>query len=67
MNRSKQTQKLSTEIENFLKRNPPIEEALRLFEISYEQYQKALGGSYYFYTDTSTVPKDWVDVKQKTK
>lgn len=56
MKRQKQAQKVSGEIKEFLKRNPAIKEALRLFDISYYQYQKALESGYNFYTDISTSP-----------
>ena len=60
MERVKQAQKISEQTSDFLKKNPAIKEALRVFDISYDQYQKTLEGSHYFYTDTSTSP-------QKTK
>lgn len=57
MKRLKQAQKLGAQIKEFLKTNPAIEEALRVFNISYEQYQRALEGAYRFYTDVSTSPQ----------
>lgn len=56
INRGKQAQKAVRQIQNFLKANPAIREALRIFEISYDQYQKALEGGCSFYTDVSTSP-----------
>lgn len=64
MKRQKQAQKLGGQINEFLKENPAIKEALRVFDISYDQYQKALEGGYVYYTDTSTSPQK---VKFKTK
>jgi len=31
---------------------------LRIFDISYDQYQKALESGYSFYTDTCTSPRE---------
>jgi len=56
MNRGKQAQKAFGQMQDFLKANPAIKEALRVFEISYDQYQKALEGGCNFYTDVSTSP-----------
>jgi len=56
MKRSEQAQKISGQMRKFLKKNPTLKEALRVFDISYDQYQKALEGGYNFYTDTSTSP-----------
>ena len=64
MERAKQSQKIGGQVKDFLKKNPAIEEALRVFDISYDQYQKALESGYSYYTDTSTLsPK----IKFKTK
>lgn len=57
MKRKRQAKKISDQLENFLKENPAIKEALELFDISRNQYQKALEGSYRFYTATTTTPK----------
>jgi hypothetical protein len=54
----KQAQKLGDKVNELLEKNPAIIEALRVFNISYEQYQKAMESSYNFYTDTSTSPRD---------
>jgi hypothetical protein len=56
MNRKKQAQKAAGQVQDFLKRNPAIREALCVFEISHDQYQKALEGGCSFYTDVSTSP-----------
>lgn len=56
MKRNKQAQRISGQMREFLKKNPALKEALRVFDISYDQYQKALKGGYNFYTDTSTSP-----------
>lgn len=56
MKRQKQAKKISKDINELLKKNPAIKKALRVFDISYDQYQKALEGSCTFYTDTSTSP-----------
>lgn len=64
MKRQKQAQKLDGQIKDFLKENPAIKEALRVFDISYDQYQKALEGGYGYYTDISTSPQK---IKFKTK
>lgn len=58
MKRQKQAQKLGGQIKEFLKENPAIKEALRVFDISYDQYQKAMESGYNFYTDSSTSPRD---------
>lgn len=57
MKREKQIQKLDSQVKDFLKKNPAIEDALRVFDISYDQYQKAMESGYNFYTDTSTFPR----------
>lgn len=58
MKRQKQAQKLGGQMKEFLKENPALKEALRVFDISYDQYQKALESNYNFYTDISTSPRD---------
>ncbi len=64
MKRQKQVQKISGQMKYFLKENPSIKEALRVFDISYEQYQKTLEGGYGYYTDVSTSP---YKIRFKTK
>jgi len=64
MKRQKQAQKIGGQVKGFLKKNPAIKEALRVFDISYDQYQKALESGYSYYTDISTSPQK---VKFKTK
>ncbi len=56
MKRQKQAQKISEQIKDFLEKNRAIKEALRVFDISYDQYQKTLESEYSYYTDTSTSP-----------
>lgn len=56
MKRQKQAQKLGGQMKDFLEKNPAIKKALRVFDISYDQYQKALESEYSYYTDTSTSP-----------
>lgn len=55
MKRSKLAKKLKANSQEFLKKNPEIAKALRLFDVSYERYKMATEQSY-FYTDTSTSP-----------
>lgn len=57
MKRQKQAQKISGQIKDFLEENRAIKEALRVFDISYDQYQKTLESEYCYYTDTSTSPR----------
>jgi len=58
MNRKKQSEKTVKQMRKFLRENSAIREALRVFGISYDQYQKALEGGCSFYTDVSTsLPK----------
>lgn len=65
MKRNKQAKKISDQMNEFFEKNPGIEEALRIFGIAYDQYQRALEGSHYFYTDTSTTSR--ADLSLKTK
>ena len=53
MKRSKLAQKIKGNSEEFLKKNPEIAKALRLFDVSYEHYKIATEQGY-FYTDIST-------------
>lgn len=46
---------LLPQIKGFLKKNPNLNEALRIFDISYDQYQKALN-NVFFYNSMSTSP-----------
>jgi len=57
MKRQKQAQKIDIKIKDFLEKNRAIKEALRVFDISYDQYQKRLESEYSYYTDTSTSPR----------
>lgn len=56
MKRKKQAKEIKNQIKRVLKNNPDLKEALRVFDISYEQYQKTLQGNYSHYTSTSTSP-----------
>jgi methionyl-tRNA synthetase len=58
MKRQKQAQKIGGQMKEFLEKNPAIKEALRVFDISYDQYQKAMESGLNFYTDSSTSPQD---------
>lgn len=55
MKRSKLAQKIKGNSEEFLKKNPEIAKALRLFDVSYERYKMATEQGY-FYTDIATSP-----------
>lgn len=55
MKRIKLAQKIKGNSEEFLKKNPEIAKALRLFDVSYERYKIATEQGY-FYTDISTSP-----------
>ena len=57
MKRQKQAQKIGRQVENFLEKNPAIKEAMRVFDISYDRYQKAMESGHNFYTATSTSPQ----------
>lgn len=57
MNRKTQAKKIDEKAKEFLKKNPQLKEALRIFDISYEQYQRTLEGDYHFYTDIITAPR----------
>lgn len=61
----KQAKKIDIQIKDFFKKNPELKEALRVFDISYNQYRKTLEGSYFFYTDISTNPKGTSDLEIK--
>jgi len=63
MKRQKQAHIASAKIKEYLIKNPEIKEALRIFDISYEQYQKALDSGYRFYNDTSTSPSKIMKLK----
>lgn len=41
------------QMKKFLRKNPRLSEALRIFDISYDQYQKAIN-SVFFYSSAST-------------
>lgn len=44
--------------DNFLKENPEIKKALKIFDIAYKQYKKTLEGEYSYFTSTTTAPAD---------
>lgn len=46
------------QIETFLKENPGIKKALKVFDISHSQYESALQASVSFYTSGSTQQKN---------
>lgn len=51
--RKHQAKRLGASIEDFLRQNPQLKQALRLFDISKDQYQKSTEG-YTFYSSGST-------------
>lgn len=55
MKRSRTLKKVNKHLADFFQKNPEVFKALRAFGISYEQYERALGGVN-FYTSTSTSP-----------
>jgi hypothetical protein len=57
MEREKQADTIDEQTRAFLEKNPSIAEALRVFELSYAQYQKAMQGYCSFYTSTCTTPQ----------
>lgn len=65
MKRSKIAQKIKGNSEEFLKKNPEIAKALRLFDVSYERYKIATEQGY-FYTDVSTSPSQ-TELSRNTK
>ncbi len=65
MKRSKLAQKIRRNSEEFLKKNPEIAKALRLFDVSYERYKTATEQGY-FYTDISTSPSQ-IEISRNTK
>lgn len=54
MKYAKSAQKIKSGSETFLKKNPEIAKALRLFDVAYERYKLATEQQGYFYTDVST-------------
>lgn len=59
MKRRLQAKRLEGQFKKLLKKNPRIKEALRVFDISYDQYQKSLEGGYSYHTTTSTSPAQY--------
>lgn len=55
-NIKKRNYSLTKKITDFYKKNPGIKKSLDLFNISYSQYQKTLGLTYY-YTSTEASPR----------
>lgn len=45
---------INNQVKEFLKNNPKIVKALRTFDISYAQYEKALESGIRYYTASST-------------
>ena len=66
MKRSKLAQKIKTNSEEFLKKNPELAKALRLLDVSYERYKMATEQGY-FYTDVSTSPSKTEGLPRNTK
>jgi hypothetical protein len=58
MSRKKQAKKIEEQKKVYFKENPKINKALKIFDISYEQYKKTLDGKAHFYNDSSTSPKN---------
>jgi len=56
MKRNIISKKISNDINKLLKEQPKIKEALRVFDISYKQYQHTMEGSHVYYNDVSTLP-----------
>ena len=52
--RERIAKKLAEQRKDFLERNPGVRRALRIFEISSEQYRKATQSNIRFYSSTST-------------
>lgn len=67
MKRRKKSQKIESQMKEFLKKNPAIKEALRVFDITYNQYKKTMEGGFHFYNDTSTSPRSRTIQKIKSK
>lgn len=53
MRKVKMRSKPLLKMKKFLKKNPNLNEALRIFDISYDQYQKAIN-NVFFYSSAST-------------
>ena len=53
IDRKHQAKRLGTSIDDFLRQYPQLKQALRLFDISKDQYQKSTEG-YEFYSSNST-------------
>lgn len=64
MKRLKSAKKMAKQMRGFLKKNPRITEALKLFDISYNQYKQALN-DVRSYTTTSTSPVTSYNQKAK--
>ena len=54
MRKHKTPSQIDHEIKDFLRRNPEIEKALKVFEISHRQYEAALEGNICYYTTSTT-------------
>jgi len=55
MGRQEEAELLRDKVSRFLDQYPELREALEAFNISFEQYEKALRHKYRFYSSTSTV------------
>jgi hypothetical protein len=58
---------VNVRIETFLKNNPKIKKALKVFEISHSQYESALQSSVSFYTSSSTQSINQAIATENTK
>jgi len=67
MNRKKESNKIEGRMKDFLKENPKIKKALRVFEISHDQYRKTIEGRFHFYNDTSSSPRSRTNQKTKNR
>jgi hypothetical protein len=58
---------INNRIGKFLKDNPNIRRALKVFEISHDQYESALQAGVSFYTSTSTQARSLAIKSEKIK
>ena len=66
MRREEQVKKINARVKELLTENPEIKEALRVFDISYDQYQKTLQSNYSYYNAFSTSTAN-AEIKTKHK
>jgi len=67
MDRKKESNKIEDRMKDFLKENQKIRKALRVFEISHDQYRRTIEGRFYFYNDTSASPRSRTNQKTKNR